>query len=213
MCALLRRIWQGLPLFLIPLGIYTQQFYVSMSEGNGIGYVEIPTGSRDHLIDDLNRIGRTVTTPAVVTDSSNPSLFKLEAAYVEGRRFLIPSTDYFPTTSKTGSLFVKRDFDLRAGTAPAHTNPFEQDQTTERMVNKNDATLLLSSNSQTVLNRSRYPDELNHVILPMRWKDAENLLIFIHSDRGPSMNTRRIANRPAISRRSWTGSQNLLSSR
>ena len=195
MCVLLRRIWQGLPLFLIPVGIYTQQFYVSMSEGIGIGGVEILSASSDQLVDDLKRIGKAATTQVVVTDSSNQALFKFEAAYFDGRRFLIPSQDYFPTKAKTGSIFVSREFDLKTGDAEPRTNPFQQDQTTERMVSKDDnVTLLLSTNSQTVLNRSRYPKDLNHVILPMRWKDAKNLLIFVHSERGLSMNTKNRKN-------------------
>ncbi len=191
MCALFSRIWQGLPLVLIPLGIYTQQFYVSMSEGTGIGYAEIQNGSSDRLVDDLHRIGRSVTTRAVVTDSSNPSLFKLEAAYLEGHRFLIPARDYFHTETKTGSIFVRREFDLKAENPGAKVNSFEQDETTEQMVKKDgEVTLLLSTNTQTVLNRSSYPKNLNHVILPLPWKDARNLLLFVHSELGQSMNTR-----------------------
>ena len=179
--------WQALPLLLIPLGIYTQQYYVFMSEGIGVGFVEIPYGSTNRLVDDLKNIGKTITTRTVITDSSSASLFKFEAAYLDGRRFLIPSRDYFATTAGAGA-FVIRQFDLKTGDAHPKINPFEQDQTTERTVSEDDdVTLLLSSNSQTVLNRSRNLKDLNRLILPLRWKDAENLLIFIHSELGQSI--------------------------
>ncbi len=180
--------WQGLPLLLIPLGFSTQHYYVSMSEGNGTGFVEVPFASSDRLVDELRQIGKAVTTPTVITDSSSQSLFKLQAVYLRGRRFLIPARNYFPPKLKTESTFENREFDLKTGEGQRLTNGFEQDQSMERSVSQvQDATLLVSTGSQTALNRTRYPSDLNRVVLPVRWKDARNFLIFIHSDRGPSI--------------------------
>lgn len=183
----LKRMRQALPLLLIPIGIHTQQYYLSMSEGTGAGFAEIPRASSDKLIEALKRLGETVKTPVVITDSANGSLIKFEAAYLRGRQFLTPVKKILAG----GNANVEdREFDLMSGGSQIRTNDFKENQEVEQIVARRDnVTLLVSTGNQTALNRFSYPANSDQDVVPVRWKDASNFLIFIHSDRGHSIFT------------------------
>ena len=183
----MNRMRQALPLLLIPIGIHTQQYYLSMSEGTGAGFAEIPRASSDKLIEALKRLGETVKTPVVITDSANGSLIKFESAYLRGRQFLTPVKNLFVA----GNANIEdREFDLKSGAPQIRTNEFQENQDVEEIVaRENDVTLLVSTGNQTALNRFSYPPNVDNDVLPVRWKDVSNFLIFIHSDRGHSIFT------------------------
>ena len=184
---LLNRMWQALPLLLIPIGLHTQQHYLLMSEGTGAGFAEIPRASGDKLIESLKRLGETINTPFVITDSANASLIKFESAYLRGHQFLTPVKKLFVVGSEN---LGNREFDLRSSSSSIQTNKFQENQDVERTVaRESDVTLLVSSGNQTVINRHTYPANVDKDVLPVRWKDVSNFLIFIHSDRGQSLFT------------------------
>src|SRR4051794_22403976 len=95
--SVIRKLWQGVPLLLIPIGLLSQQYYVSASRGAGEGFVEIPKASPGGLITRLKTMRSSVGAPVVVTDSMNASLIKFEAAYVKGRQYYFPVTNLIST--------------------------------------------------------------------------------------------------------------------
>jgi hypothetical protein len=142
----------------------------------------------------LKKLGEIAASP-VITDSGSASLIKFESSYLQGRRFLAAvKRSYFSenwiATRRLDPSQQQRKFDLKSKEAPSQVNEFQEDEQIEQIVEKEgNITLLVSAGSQTALNRSSFPEDSTHDVVPMPWKDARNFLIFVHSELGNSMAT------------------------
>jgi hypothetical protein len=191
---LFKKLWCGLPLILIPLGIHSQQLYVQTSRGTGSGFVEIPMASASALIDKLISLRDTNRASVFITASLNPSLIKFQSSFLLGRQLLIAGKRSFfglhePVEIEKDRLSTQK-FNLNPQGAIPFYNDFKEVTELQTTVSREkNAQLLIPTGNQTILNRSAYPENSKQQVLVMPWSAARNLLIFVHSDLGHSMIT------------------------
>jgi hypothetical protein len=80
---------------LIVLGLPSGAFYRDASDDQAAsGFTEIPHATKDALLPDLGKIAERVGARPLISDTSNVSLAKMEAGYLQKNELLFPSNDF-----------------------------------------------------------------------------------------------------------------------
>lgn len=190
---------------LILLSIHAQNFYVDKSLAIRMGgFAEIPLASNSKInLELMNLVSSLPKTQAIILDTPNNSLAKLQALYLRGRTTEFLANDYFDFTNfknkflvlfpdlnkannelkqQVEDRYISANFNLHNAKDPTLVNEFSQRRISINEINN--AAVVMTSPQQSIFNRREFlnTNKINFMVKPAN--QVSNHLIFINSQKG-----------------------------